>query len=358
MRKIALFLIISIYAFATEQKLSFIAVGDNLIHTKIIESGYIDTNNTYVFDDLYANFKDKISDIDIKIINQETILIDDSKEYSGYPNFGSPFEIGLAVKNAGFNVITHATNHTLDKGEAGILKSIEFWSKYDDIALLGIYNSQDDSENLTIIQKNGIKIAFLNYTYGLNDHKTPKNKEYLVDLLSDTDKIKRALKTAKKNADFIIVLPHWGVEYTHKPTDEQKKMAKFFADNGADIIIGTHPHVIEPLEFIASDDNRSVPCFYSLGNFISNQDKPVRMLGAMAKFEIKKDNNATYISHIEAVPLITHVQTYSKEFSVYFLQDYPEILEKTHRLKRFFGNEMSVENFKKIWNEVFVNFQI
>ena len=358
MKKTAILIFLFIYAFAKSQSVSFIAVGDNLIHSKIIEAGYIESNKTYIFDDLYANFSEKIASTDIKIINQETILIKDSKKYSGYPNFGSPFEIGEAVKKAGFNIISHATNHTLDKGEDGILDSIEFYSKFDDIALLGIHNSQDDSEMISIVKKNGVKIAFLNYTYGLNGHKMPKDKEYLVDLLDDSDKIVRSLKSAKKNADFIVVLPHWGIEYTHTPTKSQKDMAKFFADNGADMIIGTHSHVIQPLEFIASDDNRSVPCFYSLGNFISNQDQPVRMLGAMAKFEIIKDENTTWIKNIEAVPIITHIQRYSQDFSVYFLQDYPVILEQTHRLRRFFGKEMSVEKLKSIWNSVFTNFQI
>ncbi|MBQ7271981.1 MAG: CapA family protein, partial [Campylobacter sp.] len=263
---------------ATKKSLSLIAVGDNLIHSKIIEAGYNEANKSYDFKELYAYIKDKIKQADIKIINQETILVQDRKKISGYPAFGSPLEVGFAVKYAGFNIIAHATNHALDKGETGIQDSINFWSQFDDVAYIGISPDHNKSEFIKIFKKNDISVALLNYTYGLNGYKPPKGKNYLVNLLSDEEKIKSDLEFARKNADFVVVLPHWGVEYSHKPTKEQQKKAHFLANAGADLIIGTHPHVIQPLEFITTDDNRSVPCFYSLGNFISNQEEPVRML--------------------------------------------------------------------------------
>ncbi|MDA3065705.1 MULTISPECIES: CapA family protein [unclassified Campylobacter] len=343
---------------ATKKSLSLIAVGDNLIHSKIIEAGYNETNKSYDFKELYTYIKDEIKQADIKIINQETILVKDSKKYSGYPNFGTPIEVGKAVKEAGFNIIAHATNHAFDKGESGILDTAEFWSGFNDVAFAGIYASKEKSESVKIFEKNGIKVAFLNYTYGLNGHKPPKGKDYLIDLLSDEEKIKSDLEFARKNADFVVVLPHWGVEYSHKPTKEQRKKAHFLANAGADLIIGTHPHVIQPLEFITTDDNRSVPCFYSLGNFISNQEEPVRMLGAMADVKIEKEHNKTQIKSIKAEPLITHIGTFSGNFSVHFLRHYPTILEATHRLRRTQGKKMSVENLKTTWNKIFSEFSV
>ena len=343
---------------ATKKSLSLIAVGDNLIHSKIIEAGYNETNKSYDFKELYAYIKDEIKQADIKIINQETILVQDRKKISGYPAFGSPLEVGFAVKDAGFNIIAHATNHALDKGETGIQDSINFWSQFDDVAYIGISPDHNKSEFIKIFKKNDISVALLNYTYGLNGYKPPKGKNYLVNLLSDEEKIKSDLEFARKNADFVVVLPHWGVEYSHKPTKEQRKKAHFLANAGADLIIGTHPHVIQPLEFITTDDNRSVPCFYSLGNFISNQEEPVRMLGAMADVKIEKEHNKTQIKNIKAEPLITHIGTFSGNFSVHFLRHYPTILEATHRLRRTQGKKMSVENLKTTWNKIFSEFSV
>ena len=340
----------------TKNSLSLIAVGDNLIHSKIIEASYNESNKSYDFNGLYAYIKDEIKQADIKIINQETILVKDRKKISGYPNFGSPLEVGFAVREAGFNIITHATNHAFDKGENGILDSSEFWSQFDDTAYVGISPDHNKSEIIKIFKKNGISVALLNYTYGLNGYKPPKGKNYLVNLLSDEEKIKSDLEFARQNADFVVVLPHWGVEYSHKPTKEQRKKAHFLANAGADLIIGTHPHVIQPLEFITADDNRSVPCFYSLGNFISNQEEPARMLGAMADVKIEKEHNKTQIKSLKAVPLITHISTFSLDYSVHFLEHYPQILSSTHRLKRV--NNMKIENLKTLWNRTFSAFVV
>ena len=344
---------------ATKKSLSLIAVGDNLIHSKILEAGYNEANKSYDFKELYTYIKDEIKKFDIKIINQETILVKDRKKVSGYPVFGSPLEVGAAIKEAGFNIITHATNHALDKGEAGILDTSEFWSHYNDTMYVGISPDQNKSEMIKIFKKNGISVAFLNYTYGLNGFKTPKGKKYLVDLLSDEEKIKSDIKFAKQNADFVVVLPHWGVEYSHKISKAQKTKANFLANSGADLIIGTHPHVIQPLEFIITDDNRSVPCFYSLGNFISNQEEPSRMLGAMASLQIEKEGNNTQIKNLNAVPLVTHIGTFSRDFSVHFLEHYPQILARTHRLKRTLGEKkMNPQKLKELWNSVFTEFKV
>ncbi|MDA3053908.1 MULTISPECIES: CapA family protein [unclassified Campylobacter] len=356
MKILILFFSFLLFGCASENTLSLIAVGDNLIHSKLIEGAHDKTAKSHDFKPYYRFIKDEIKDKDIKIINQETILIEDKKKLSGYPNFGSPLEVGEAVRDAGFNLIAHATNHALDKGEEGILDSAKFWSSFEDIAYIGISPDQNSSKIVKILKKNNVSVAFLNYTYGLNGHIMPKGKGYLVDLLSDEEKILSDLELAKKHADFVVVLPHWGVEYTHKPTATQKKQAQFLANSGADLIIGTHPHVIQPLELITTDDNRSVPCFYSLGNFISNQDESARMLGAMADIVIEKEGNATKIKSLRAVPLITHISPYSHDFSVHLFARYPDMLAMTHRLRRV--GDFKTENLKTLWNSVFPEFEI
>lgn len=333
------------------EEITLVAAGDNLIHSMIIKSGLTE-NETYDFNYMYDNIRDYINQFDIKVLNQETVLINDSNKYSGYPTFGSPTAIGESVINCGFNVITQATNHAYDKKEEGILDSINFWDTYN-IPVIGIHN--EENSDVFIYEYGYTKIAMLNYTYSLNGFSLPNGKDYLVDSLYDEEKILSDLAYAKENADIIIVFPHWGVEYTHTETKEQQRLAQFFADNGADIIIGTHPHVIEPLKHITTSDGKIIPIFYSIGNFISNQDEIPRMLGALAEITIVNDNGNVYVKDEKMTPIITHIENYSKEFKVYLLSDYTEDLASIHRLRRVKGKSMSLENIWNIWNNVIEN---
>lgn len=332
------------------EEISLVSAGDNLIHSMVIKSGITDV---YDYNYMYENIKDYINTFDIKVINQETVLINDKNKCSGYPTFGSPIEIGEAVINTGFNVITQATNHAYDKKEEGITDSINFWEK-NNIPILGIHNNPDD--NVFIYETENTKIAMLNYTYSLNGFSLPDDKKYLVDSLYDNEKILNDLKYAKENADFVIVFPHWGVEYTHKETEEQIKIANMLAENGADLIIGAHPHVVEPVKIIKTSDNRKVPCYYSLGNFISNQDEIPRMLGALAEVKIINDNGNVYIKEYEITPIVTYIESYSKEFRVYLLSDYTEEINNTHRMKRI--RNMSIDDINEIWNNIIENSEI
>lgn len=334
-----------------EYSVKLIAVGDNLIHSRVIASGK-KKDGTYNYDDLYKNIKSEIEWADIKVINQETMLVKDESKYSGYPCFGSPYAIGEAVINAGFNVVLHATNHTYDKSLSGIKDTLNFWKDYKDITVLGINKNEKDFKKIKIIEINNIKIAMLNYTYGLNGFKMPKDKQYLVDTLYDKKKIKSDIKKAKEKADFVIIFPHWGTEYIHEETKTQKDLAKLMAEAGADLIIGTHPHVVEPLKTIKTKDGRKVPVYYSLGNFISNQERINTMLGGMAKITIKKKGNETYLKSYEMVPLVTHIESYSKAFTVYTMKDYTEKLASKHRLRRIKGKSFSKSNLEKLYEDI------
>lgn len=331
----------------TNDSVTICVAGDNLIHSRIIKSG--DTGIGYDYNYMYENISDYINSFDIAVLNQETPLIFDPAEYSSYPRFGSPSEVGVAAINAGFDIFTQATNHAFDKGHQGLCDSYETWNAYDKVCI-GIHPYNEDS-SVYICEVNNIKIAMLNYTYGLNGLEPKEEWSYMVDTLYDKDKIIRDLNYAKMNSDFTIVFPHWGTEYVLSPTDEQREWAEFFVEYGADLIIGTHPHVIEPLEYIKSADGTMVPVYYSLGNFISNQDEIPRMLGMVAEVTLVKDKDGGHIE-ASAIPVVTHISCYSEYFEVYKLEDYTEELAAEHRMRRVRGNNMNVDYLWSLWNEV------
>lgn len=307
-----------------------LAVGDNLIHIQVVESGK-QADGTYDYDHLYSNVKDEISSADIAVINQETIFGGDKFPYSGYPNFNSPDGIGNAVVNAGFDVVLQATNHAMDMGVDGIEHTLNFWRQFPQITVLGINKSEASSQEIRIIKKNGIKIAMLNYTYGLNGYSLPKDKPYLVNLL-DKDRMKKDIAKAKELADFTIVFPHWGTEYMYEASDVQKELTEFFYQQGVDLVIGSHPHVLEPVEWIETEAGHRMLVYYSLGNFMSYQKEAPRMLGGMANVTITKDGTGTYISDASITPIITHFENGPADYNyaIYRLSDYNEALASVH----------------------------
>lgn len=303
------------------------AVGDALLHENILNSG-LKEDETYNYDRLFTHMKRTLNNFDVKIINQETIFIQDRSKYGGYPSFGSPVELGDAMRKAGFNVITCATNHAYDRGQAGIRDTVKYWKQFtDDVLMTGIYTSQDDYDRLSIREYNGIKIAFLNYTALVNSGS--KREPYNIRYLNEKQVIKD-IKTAGKKADFVIVLPHWGEEYEHQPTETNKKLAQKFADAGADLIIGCHPHVVQPMKIITAADGRRVPCFYSLGNFFSNMFWFKCQLEGMADVTITKSTSGTKITACRYVPLVNHMRTDDKAFTVYTLEDYTDSVAVKH----------------------------
>ena len=327
------------YSFSeNKSSVTLLAVGDNLIHAEVIDSGRKENGNLN-YDHLYANIKEEISEADIAIINQETILGGDDFEYTGYPAFNSPTEIGDAIVEAGFDVVLHATNHTLDKGLKGVLNTFEYWKQYPQITILGINESSEQREEIRIIEKNGIRIAMLNYTYGLNGYRIPKDMPYLVNLL-DRKQMEADIKKAEELADFTIVFPHWGTEYVYEPTKEQKDLCQFFYKNGVDLVIGTHPHVLEPLEWIMDEEDKKMLVYYSLGNFMSYQKEAPRMLGGMAKVTISKDHSGTYISEAGITPIVTHYENGPSDYNygIYKLMDYTPSLASKHGVSEIAKN--------------------
>ncbi|MBR4146173.1 MAG: CapA family protein [Lachnospiraceae bacterium] len=334
----------------SEKTVTLAAVGDALIHENILNSGK-QKDGSYNYDMIFDNMKGYLENFDVKIINQETIFVYDSKKFGGYPSFGTPTQVGDAMRAAGFNVITCATNHAYDRGAVGIQNTLDYWKKYKDSVLVtGIYGSQEDYDTLSIGEYNGIKIAFLNYTTLLNSGA--KKEPYYIRMYKETAAL-REIREAKKKADFVIVLPHWGVEYEHEPSEKQVKMAQKLAEAGADVIIGCHPHVVQPMKVIKTSDGRRVPCYYSLGNFVSNMFWFKCQLEGMAELEIVKWNGKTTLKSAEYTPIVNHMNKDDTKFTVYLLSDYTGDMYKDHYMNhRYWMGNVTPERLKNLFKSL------
>ena len=243
-------------------KLSLVMVGDALLHSSLYKDGY--KNGKYDFSSQLEYIKPIIQNYDLAFYNQESILGGTELGLSDYPTFNSPQEFGDSMIDAGFNLVSLANNHTLDRGEKAVLNSCNYW-KNKDVLTAGSYSSKEEAEEIRIKEKNGIKYTLLAYTYGTNGIKVKEGKEYLVNLYSD-EKAKADIEKVRDKVDLLMVSMHWGTEYKTEPTETQKKQAEYLSSLGVDIIIGTHPHIIEPITYI-----NDTLVIYSLGNFISAQ---------------------------------------------------------------------------------------
>lgn len=313
-------------------KVTLVAVGDNLIHNTLITAGEQE-DGSLDYTSLYANIKPDIEKADIAVIDQETILGGDSFEYTGYPLFNSPWEIGDAAIDAGFDIFNCATNHTMDMGWAGIEKELEYFSDKENVVALGINADEREYNTITYYEKNSITFALLNYTFGTNGISLPEDKPWCVNLL-DEEKVTADIKEAREHADVVIVFPHWGTENSHEVSDYQREYTQLFSDLGVDIVIGCHPHVLQPVEWVTNETTgRKMIVYYSLGNFISHQIELDQLCGGMAQLTIEKHGDDIEISSAKLVPIVCHYNRGDNdkfEFDVYKLSDYTDDLAATH----------------------------
>lgn len=267
------------------KKYSFdlLMVGDALIHSAIYEDAR-NSDGSYNFKPMLEYIKPISSKYDISYYNQETILGGANLGYSNYPLFNSPDEVGDAFIDAGFNLVSLATNHTMDKGEAGVIHSVDYWSRQKDVVWDGQRKSVEEREKTRVYECNGIKYAFFSYTTWTNGLETPKGKEYLNNVYSP-EKAKKDIENVKGKVDIIIVAMHWGTEYSMDVSSDQQQIADYLSSLGVQLIIGTHPHVVEPIEYI---NNGKTLVIYSLGNFISDQVGIDRLTGLMMEVTINK----------------------------------------------------------------------
>ncbi len=303
------------------------AVGDNLVHSPIYKQarGYAGGSG-YDFTYAYANVSDYING-DINIINQETPIGGEELGISSYPTFNLPDELGEHIISMGFNVINHANNHFYDAGAEGVNNTMEFW-KEKNIPVIGVY---DDST--AYIEKNGLTFGFAAYTYGSNLGIRGESEYSLSYMKQET--IRSELAEMREKCDIMIVSFHWGEEYSMEQNEEQREYAGIAADCNADLVIGHHPHVIQPIEELTRADGKKMPVAYSLGNFISSQDVARTMLGGMLTAEFEGVPGEAGLKSLGFVPLITHYGSNYSKNRVYLWDNYTRDKADTHGLSGF-----------------------
>lgn len=270
---------------AVDYEAKVFMVGDALIHSSVYDDAKL-ADGSYDFRKMLQFIKPISSKYDIAYYNQETILGGAELGYSNYPRFNTPNACGDAFLDAGFNAVSLATNHTMDKGEAGVLNSVNYWKSHEGVAYSGQWSSfEDRAENIKkVYEVNNIKYAFISYTIWTNGLETPYGKEYLNSLYSP-EKAKADIESVRDSVDFVIVAMHWGTEYSFRVDAKQEEIANHLASLGVDLIIGAHPHVVQPVSYI--NDGKTF-VVYSLGNFISAQDDIDNYTGLAMEVTLRK----------------------------------------------------------------------
>ena len=352
MKKMSLFLIIIFIAFSLfvssgnkEQKVEFVAVGDNIIHTAVYNDAYED--GKYNFEKMYENVRPIIKSADISFINQETICSPYAP--SGYPLFSTPDDIAKSLKNVGFNVVNISNNHMLDmdtqKTGGGYAHSIDLWQN-SGLTLIGGYKTEEEAHKGKTIEKNGIKITFLSYTYGTNVTLEENTTPYVAYM--DKDTIISDLQNAKKSADCVILSLHWGEENATEPSSEQRSLAKVFAENGADVILGHHSHIVQDIEYVSTTRGKTLVA-YSLGNFLSAQTKMENLVGGILKFTVIKEKSGISVDNSEFIPTVCHyIQDETKKIDlrknikIYLLKDYTKELSLAHGANDYYPFDLDL----------------
>ena len=300
-----------------DKHISMSVIGDIMCHNSQYTDAYVASSDTYDFSYVFEDIKQYIEPADIAIGNIETTFAGKERGYSNYPTFNSPEQLATNLKDLGIDVLCTANNHSLDKGYSGLTSTLKF---LDDagISHMGTYDSAESQNEILIKDVNGIKIAFLAYTYGTNGIPVPKNNPYCINLI-DKDLILKHLELAKEQEpDLICVNMHWGLEYKTKQNSEQEELADFLFTNGVDIILGSHPHVLQPMEkkTITLEDGSTKDCFviYSLGNFISGQNQDNTRNSVILNIECTKsgETNKTTIDSVSYVPIYMYKSSSGK----------------------------------------------
>lgn len=363
-----------------EYDIHLMMVGDNLLHMGVVQTGRQE-DGSYDYTCLYEGISDFLDAADISMINQETILGGNELGFSGYPNFNSPTEVGDSLAKVGFDVVLHASNHAADQGGRGLLNCVEFWeTEHPEILMVGINGSapEDDdtvsvsandlSDTIPIIEVQGVTFAILNYTYGPNMGSIPSDifghlnilcawneSNRYIDYTTLNPQVLEDIRLADKLADIVIVCPHWGTEYTTKPSTYQETFAMQMTEAGADLIIGTHPHVIQPVEWITAENGNRALCYYSLGNYVSTQKQCLCMLEAMAwvTFHVTEDSVEIDMEHTGAIPLVCHYTSNPVRVeNIYLLEDYTAEQAAAHGIRSYGGVVLYLEDLQNWSNEV------
>lgn len=327
---------------ATEEKLpensgfetfSLLATGDNLLHTKLYtQAASRAKNGGYDFTYLYQDVAGITKGTDICFINQETPLATAIKEPSSYPLFNTPSECITALHDIGFNVFNIVSNHSLDQGADGLKATIDVMETVPDSLYVGAYYNKAEMEKAHIITVKGVKVAFVGFTEMTNGLTMSSDSELAFVYTSDEEEMEKLIKIAKDNADVVIVSVHWGQENVLSASAEQKQLGQKFADWGADIILGHHPHVLQEIETITSADGRAVPICYSLGNFTSTMNDKANHVGGFFKCNVVYDkaSGSVSIADEEFIPVVNYFTEGKNNIHVVPFANYTDEMAAKH----------------------------
>lgn len=351
--------------------LHFAAAGDNIIH----EAVFTDARNLasvyasetgrsveYRFADMYEGVAELIAGADLAYVNHETPVAGKEFGISGYPDFNAPDEIGDDLAEVGFDIINIANNHMLDMGAKGYESSISYWNEKSaekGLTVIGGY-TKDDFDNIRFVEKNGFRIALLSYTTLINySHKNdiPSGSDLLIPYANEND-MKRQVELARDGgADVIIVAMHWGDEDDFEPNAEQKKYAKILAGLGVDVILGSHSHTLQPIEWIEGENGHKTLCAYSLGNLISTMYYSYYMVGGILTFDIVRNDDGISIEAPLLVPTMCHYSMTRDALKIYKLEDYTQELLEKHgsQLKASFTMDTLYGYVKNTIDDEFLN---
>ena len=289
------------------------SLGDTLCHNTQYWDAYNSKIDEYDFSYVYEDIKNYTLSSDITIGSLETTFAGKEKGYSNYPTFNTPDSLATALKDIGVDVVSLAGNHALDYGYTGLCRTIDVFNNIG-LSHLGTYKTAEDQEKILIKDVKGVKIAFINYTYGTNGIPLPSGKDFCVNLI-DKDFIKKQINQAKEqNVDMIVACMHWGTEYRTTANSEQKDLANFLFENGVDVILGNHPHVLEPMEkkTITLQDGTTKDVFvvYALGNFTADQRDEITKDSAILNLTITKNSDGKIsIDKVNYVPIYMYKNT-------------------------------------------------
>ena len=293
---------------------TLVAIGDVMMHKPMIPGAYDEESGTYDFTGFFAPLRDVFQNADWAVANLETPIAGDDRGFPGYPRFNAPVALADALKDAGFDVVSTANNHSLDQNYSGLVHTLEVLRERG-VLPVGTADSHDAAEAVAMLERNGIKNAFLSYTYGTNGIPIPKDHPYAVNLIDDERIASDIAKARAQDADVVTVSLHFGNEYQRNPTDEQRRLAEHAIRSGADVVLGHHPHVVQPYEIIrvknADGTEREGAVIYSLGNFVSNQFGDYKEYGAVFEVTFRKTYDAdggsvTSVSSVDAFPTWVH----------------------------------------------------
>ncbi len=329
-----------------------VSVGDNLIHSRIYKQANQRTGGAgYDFTFAYENIRPYIEAADYATINQETI-IDESKAPSTYPLFNSPPELGQHMVDIGFDVFSLANNHMLDMRTTGLEAAMTYWDSKDTIMHTGAYWNLDDMMTAEVENVKGINFGHVGITQYTNGLVLASGSPIEFMLTAEEEQIKQKIELTKAACDVVMVNIHWGNEYQFEPTAGQRELAQKMADWGADIIVGHHPHVIQPLEMLTAADGREVLVMYSLGNFISTQDRPARVIGGLVDYEVTKDfeTGEVSIDNVKFNASITHYGASATNVTIYHINDYTADMANAHGVKAY--GAFSMDYINQVVNDV------